>query len=63
VLEEADESLHWLEFLGECGVAEGEEQSSLIAEAAELTAIFASSYKTAKARDSADETNRRGSHP
>jgi four helix bundle protein len=49
VAEEADESLLWLELLivASPGVA-GVEHTGLLKEADELTAIFTSSYKTAK---------------
>ena len=49
VAEEADESLLWLELVvvASPGVA-GSEQTRLMKEADELTAIFTASYKTAK---------------
>mgnify|MGYP003448684076 FL=1 len=46
VVEEADESLFWLEFIEEEGLIKKELISALIKEAAELTAIFISSRKT-----------------
>lgn len=46
VVEEADESLFWLEFIGEEDLIKKERIGSLIKEAAELTAIFISSRKT-----------------
>ena len=51
VLEEADESLHWLELIRDCALSKGPELQELISEAGELTAIFAASYKTAKANE------------
>ena len=48
VLEEADESLLWLELINEAGVASGPKVERLLKEADELTAIFTSSVKTAK---------------
>lgn len=47
VLEEADESLFFLELIRELGIDDGEIQF-LIKEANELVAIFVSSIKTAK---------------
>ena len=48
VLEEADETLYWLEILGETKIARAESLSPLMKEANELVAIFAASAKTAK---------------
>jgi len=48
VLEEADETLYWLEILGETGVVKAELLVALIREAGEFVAIFASSVKTAR---------------
>ena len=48
-LEEADESLYWLEILRDSGIFPDESVHVLIMEADELVAIFAASYKTAKA--------------
>lgn len=50
VLEEADESLYWLEVVRDAGLHEGEELDDLINEANELTAIFAATDKTNKAK-------------
>ena len=47
VVEESDESLFWLEFVGRSGMNETAEQKELLREAAELLAIFTSSAKTA----------------
>jgi len=49
-LEEADESMYWLELALESGLANAESVESLTKEANEFTAIFASSIKTAKKR-------------
>jgi four helix bundle protein len=46
--EEADESAYWLEVLIEAGIVRPKQVSELLAEANELTAIMASSRKTAK---------------
>ncbi len=54
VVEEADETVFWLELLVEIGVFKPELVSSLIDEANELLAIFSASQLTAK--------RRRGSH-
>ena len=50
VLEKADESLYWLEVAKEAQLVEGKEIKRLIKEANELTAIFAATDKTAKAK-------------
>lgn len=49
VLEEADESLYWLEILAESQVVEANLLAPLMKEADELVAIFVASLKTAKA--------------
>jgi hypothetical protein len=43
VVEESDESLFWLEFIGRAGMNETAEQKDLLREARELLAIFTSS--------------------
>ena len=48
-LEEADESLYWMEMLQEAGVVPVEKMKDLMKETDELVAIFTSSIKTAKA--------------
>jgi four helix bundle protein len=48
VLEEADESMYWLEVIRDAKMKTGEEIERLIKEANELTAIFAATDKTAK---------------
>ena len=48
VLEEADESLFWLELLIEANLVTRERVERLLQEADELTAIFTASVKTAK---------------
>ena len=50
VLEEADESHYWLEVIKDALLISGPEIDRLIKEANELTAIFAATDKTAKAR-------------
>jgi four helix bundle protein len=50
VLEEADESLYWLEVVKDAKLREGKELDRLIDEANELTAIFAATDKTNKAK-------------
>jgi four helix bundle protein len=49
VIEEADESHYWLEVIEEAQIKQGSETNRLIKEANELTAIFTSTNKTAKA--------------
>jgi len=48
VLEEADESLYWLEILGETRIMAGEKLMPAMTEANELIAIFVTSLRTAK---------------
>jgi four helix bundle protein len=48
VLEEADESMYWLEVIRDSNLKTGPEIEKLIKEANELTAIFAATDKTAK---------------
>ncbi len=50
VLEEADESLYWLEILDESGMTKAELVKPLMAEANELVAIFVASLNTAKGK-------------
>jgi len=53
VLEEADETLFWLELLIESGAAHPEKATALLKEADELVAIFVTSLRTAKGLKSA----------
>ena len=46
-IEEADESIYWLEMLIDAGMIKAEMASKLIDEANQLVAIFTASYKTA----------------
>jgi four helix bundle protein len=48
VLEEADESVLWLEMLGDSGVMPAEQLQPLLKEAHELTAIFAATRQTTR---------------
>jgi len=50
VLEEADESMYWLEVIRDSKMKTGDEVERLIKEANELTAIFAATDKTAKGK-------------
>lgn len=50
VLEEADESLYWLEIIQESNLLDFPKINNLIQEARELTAIFAATDKTLKAK-------------
>jgi len=50
VLEEADETLFWLEIIGEKNGAERDTIRKIWKEGNELTAIFVSSLKTVKAK-------------
>jgi hypothetical protein len=48
VLEEADESLFWLELLVESGIAARDKLAALLKESDELASIFVASLRTAK---------------
>jgi hypothetical protein len=48
VLEEADESLFWIELLVESGIAAREKLGPLLKESDELVSIFVASLRTAK---------------
>jgi four helix bundle protein len=48
VIEEADESVFWMEFLVDTGMVPKPRLESLLAEGNELVAIFVASRKTAK---------------
>jgi four helix bundle protein len=47
VVEESDEAVFWLTFIGRAGMNESAEQKELLAEGRELLAIFVKSAKTA----------------
>jgi four helix bundle protein len=49
-VEEASETLEWLESLKEANIGDAKEREALIQEANELTAIFTASHKTATSR-------------
>jgi four helix bundle protein len=48
VVEEADETILWLELMTESGIVSPERTQELLQEANELTAIFAASQRTAR---------------
>ena len=48
VVEEADESVFWIELLADLGIIKKERLDDVLQEARELTAIFAASRQTAK---------------
>jgi four helix bundle protein len=48
VVEEADETVFWLEMLEESGIVKSARLKDLLAEATQLVAIFTASRKTAK---------------
>jgi four helix bundle protein len=48
VVEEADETILWIELLTESGIVSVEKTESLLEEARELTAIFTASVRTAR---------------
>ena len=49
-LQEMDETAYWLELIVEAELAKPSSMTNLLGEASELTAVLASSVKTAKAR-------------
>jgi len=49
VVEEADETVFWLEMLAEAGIMRAERMDPLVKEANELLAILAASQRTARA--------------
>lgn len=57
VVEEADETVFWLELLARAGTVSPEELMSLISEARQLLAIFAASQQTARKRAVRDPTH------
>ena len=57
--EEADESLYWLEHLRDCRLVTLEQVGDHIREASELSAIFTTSAKTARAREDANRAAKR----
>lgn len=50
VLEEADESLFWLEMIEDCGIMQAEKLAKIRKEAFELTSIFAAAQHTSRSR-------------
>jgi hypothetical protein len=48
VVEEADETIFWLEMLEDCGIVTKNKLAELLKEAHELCAIFAAARRTAK---------------
>lgn len=57
VIEETDESCFWLEFITEENLLSEKQTSELLEEAKELTAIFITSRKTSKNRQTEFEKN------
>ncbi|HEY2150749.1 MAG TPA: four helix bundle protein [Vicinamibacterales bacterium] len=58
VTEEADETVGWLELIGELELAKGPELTWLLNEARQLVAIFGSSYATARSKDRLERDRR-----
>ncbi len=48
VLEEADETVFWLELLDETGAVKHERMADILGEARELTAIFTTAHRIAR---------------
>ena len=61
VVDEADETVHWLSVIREAGLASGTELDWLLREAGELRAIFSASLTTA--RLNYDQQNRNSRNP
>ena len=59
VVEEADETLYWLELLLESGMVSQQKLGLLMKEGEELVAIFAAARKTAQERQGADSEQER----
>ena len=55
VVEEADETVFWLECLIESGIVKEALLRDLLVEAKELVAIFAASQRTAKSKENHEE--------
>ena len=51
VVEEADESVFWLELLTDAGIISQDRIEELKKEAAELTALFAAAQRTARGKN------------
>ena len=51
VVEEADETVFWLELLRDGGIMKAEQIDDLVRESNELAAIFAASLRTAKGQN------------
>src|SRR5438270_3812118 len=50
VVEEADETVYWLELISDNGILPKPKMTDLLKEATELAAIFTASHQTSKAR-------------
>ena len=48
VVEEADETVFWLEMLSDCGIVPPKKLESLLTEAHELSALFTASQRTSR---------------
>ena len=59
VVEEADESLYWLEHIRDCDFLRSEQLTTLLAEAEELLRILGKSYATARSREKIQQSERR----
>ena len=58
VVEEADETLGWMELITQLELSRGSEQVWLLGEARELVAIFGSSYHTAREKERQEKEKR-----
>jgi four helix bundle protein len=57
VIEEADETLFWLELLSEAGIVKTDRLEALAREANELVAVFVASRKTATGTNNPDRAS------
>ena len=62
VVEEADETVFWLELLGKSGIVKPQRLNPLTKEANELVAIFAASRRTAKSHRAKADRGDDGDH-
>jgi four helix bundle protein len=62
VVEEADETVFWLELLSKSGIVKPQRLTPLLKEANELVAIFAASRQTAKSRKTKNGRGDGGDH-
>jgi four helix bundle protein len=62
-LEECDESVYWLEFLRDAGLAQGEKLNRLLSEGRELARILGASKRTSQIRSRSSHRRRQATSP